>query len=485
MKASVLIITYNHERYLGQAVEGALMQKTNFPFEIVIGEDCSTDTTREIVERYARDHPSKIRPLFRERNIGFGANFRRTLSECRGQYVADLNDDDYWTSPEKLQKQVDFLDQHPECALCFHNAMRIYEDGSHVSLPYNYAGQKPISTLEDLWQSNFMATSTVMFRKSAAGALPDWYDSAFSGDWALFILCAQHGKIGYIDEFLGVYRIHGGGVWSKLDTVQKLEARIAFYEMMNSKLDFRFTHIVEPLVSARRKELAAARSVAEVVQRTLPTAAVVLVMTRANEDLRQFQGYQVRAFPDRSGKPRQQLFASGSAGAAEAPWIEAGGTYQFRLYGGAGQDELLASVTVRRNGTGLDPLHSEEEPRKGRPFIKASPNPVPSATEFAKTTISWDTGNGSPGVIHVFVDDQRIHYPDDSAEAIEQFKNLRAKGGEFLLVPGDAFELLESYPQLKEHLEQNYPLLTSEEDTCLIYDLREGRRQHAPEMAKA
>jgi glycosyltransferase involved in cell wall biosynthesis/ribosomal protein S15P/S13E len=479
MKVSVMIITYNHECYVAQAIESALMQKTNFPFEVVIGEDCSTDATREIVKRYARDHPSKIRPLLRERNIGFCANYRRTLSECRGQYVAMLNDDDYWTSPEKLQKQVDFLDQHPECALCYHNAMRIYEDGSHVPLPYNLADQKEISSLEDLWQYNFIATCTAMFRKNAVGELPDWYSDIMFGDWPLFILCAQHGKIGYIDECLGVYRIHSGGVWSRLDSFQKLEARIAFYETMNAKLDFRFNHIVEPLVSARRKELAAARSIAEIVERTLPPAAVVLVMSMANQDLRQFQGYQARVFPDRSSKPTQRLFASGSAGSTEAPWIAAGGTYEFRLYRGPAQNELLASVTVTQNAPDLCSPHSEEEPHKSGPFIEASPNPVPSGTEFAKTTISWATGDGSPGAVYVFVNDRRIQYPTDSAEAIEQLQTLRAKGGEFLLVPHDAFGLLERYPELKEHLEQHHQLLASKEDTCLIYDLRE-----APDMVK-
>ncbi len=249
--------------------------------------------------------------------------------------------------------------------------------------------------------------------------------------------------------------------------------------MMNAKLDFRFNHIVKPLVSARRKELAAARSIAEIVERTLPPAAVVLVMSMANQDLRQFQGYQARVFPDRSSKPTQRLFASGSAGSAEASWIAAGGTYEFRLYRGRAQDELLASVTVTQNATRLCSPRSEQELRKSGPFIKASPNPVPSGTELAKTTLSWDTGDGSLGVVYVFVNDQRVHYPADSTEAIEQLETLRAKGGEFLLVPRDAFELLEEYPRLKEHLEQHHQLLASEEDTCLIYDLRE-----APDMVK-
>jgi len=481
MKVSVLVTTYNHARYIAQALDSVLMQKTDFEYEINIGEDCSIDRTRSIVLDFQRRNPGKIRLLLPAENLGNGANriFARSFELAQGKYIAMLDGDDYWTSPVKLQKQVDFLDAHPECALCFHNALRIYEDGSHVPVPYNFADQKQISSLEDLWQYNFIATCTAMFRKNAVGDLPDWYSDLMFEDWPLFILCAQHGNIGYIDEFLGVYRIHGGGLWSRLDTIQKLEARIAFYEMMNAKLDFRFDHIVKPLVSARRKELAAARSIAEIVERTLPPAAVVLVMSMANQDLRQFQGYQARVFPDRSSKPTQRLFASGSAGSAEASWIAAGGTYEFRLYRGRAQDELLASVTVTQNATRLCSPRSEQELRKSGPFIKASPNPVPSGTELAKTTLSWDTGDGSLGVVYVFVNDQRVHYPADSTEAIEQLETLRAKGGEFLLVPRDAFELLEEYPRLKEHLEQHHQLLASEEDTCLIYDLRE-----APDMVK-
>src|SRR5437762_5418575 len=161
-----------------------------------------------------------------------------------------------------------------------------------------------------------------MFRKSVLGRhFPEWYHNLPYGDWPLYVLCAQHGKIGYIDEILAVYRIHREGLWSRRDAIQKLETLIAFYETMNANLDFRFNDIVEPLVSARRKELAVVRALVETTQRILPAGAGVIIMSKAHEDQLPLKGHQVWAFPDRSPKQTQQHFASGASGSAEAPWI--------------------------------------------------------------------------------------------------------------------------------------------------------------------
>ncbi len=471
-RVSVVTNTYNHEHYIAQAVESALMQKAQFDYEILIGEDCSSDSTRKIVCEYAARNPSRIRLLLHPSNVGGPASFKQLLAESRGEFVSILEGDDYWTCPDKLQKQVSFLDLHPECALCFHNALRIYEDGSRVPVVYTGAGQTRISALEDLWQHNFIATCTAMFRKDVLGDFPEWYYDLPLGDWALWILCAQYGKIGYIDEILGVHRIHSRGLWSGLDSIQKLEGLIAFYETMNANLDFRFNDIVEHWVSARRKQLAGECALVEAAQRTLPPASVVIVMSRAYDDPPPLKGHQVWAFPDPLGKQTQRHFASGSVGSAEAPWIGADATYDFRLFGGVARDKLLASVTVRQNATPLCSPVSDKEPRKSGAFIEASPNPVPPGTKYGKTTINWSTGDGSPGIIYVALEDQRVHYPANSGEAIEQLETLRAKGGEFLLVPRKLFSWLEEYVGLKEHLDSHYRLAQGDE-TCLIYDLRE------------
>jgi glycosyltransferase involved in cell wall biosynthesis len=476
MEVTVLLTTYNHEKYIGQALDSVLMQETNFDFEIVILEDCSTDSTRDIVIAYQKRYPDRIRLRLADRNQCSRKPFTDAFQSAPSRHIAILDGDDYWTSPKKLQKQVEFLEAHPECALCFHNALRIYEDGNRGSLPYNPADQKRISVLEDILQSNFIAGCAAMVRKDVLGGFPEWFHNLPWGDWPLYLLCAQHGKIGYIDEILGVYRIHGQGFWSKLDAIQKLEGLIAFYETMNANLDFRFNDIVEPLVSARRKELAAARALVKTAQKVLPNGTVVLVMARAGQDLPPLKGHQVWAFPDRSVKQTQQHFASGSTGSAEASWIGASSTYEFRLYRGTAQDTLLASVTVTQNGTVLDLPHLEREPYENGAFIEASPNPVPSGTKPGKTTISWSTGDGSPGVIQVLMKSLQMQYPANDDEAIEQFEMLRAKGSEFLLVPRKLLPWLEGYAGLKKHLDWNYQLIQDDE-TCLIYDIRETRSE--------
>src|SRR6202022_1084614 len=130
MKLSVTMITYNHERFIAQAIESALAQRVEFDYEIVIGEDLSTDNTRAIVLDFARRYPDRILPILRDRNIGAMRNFAQTIAACRGQYLAFLEGDDYWTSPDKLQKQVDFLDAHYECAISCHRVRYLYELGS-------------------------------------------------------------------------------------------------------------------------------------------------------------------------------------------------------------------------------------------------------------------------------------------------------------------------------------------------------------------
>ena len=109
-KVSVFMITYNHEKYIAEALDSILMQKTDFDFDIVIGEDCSTDATRRIVLEYSRKYPDKIKLLLHNVNVGFISNMMYVLEACTGKYVAMCEGDDYWTDPFKLQKQVDFLE---------------------------------------------------------------------------------------------------------------------------------------------------------------------------------------------------------------------------------------------------------------------------------------------------------------------------------------------------------------------------------------
>jgi len=238
-KVSVLIITYNQSAFISQAIDSALAQKTTFAFEIVIGEDCSTDGTREIVEAYVSRYPGKIKPLFQSRNLNKG-NFIATYKACAGEYIAWLDGDDYWTDSCKLQKQANFLDHHPDCSICFHKALRVYENDNNKSIVLAPRQLKKFYGLEDLLAQNFIPTCSAMFRAGLFGEFPDWYHTTLQGDWPLHILNAHHGNIGYINEIMATYRTHNGGAWSTQDATKDLKRIIDTYEILKKHLDRKY-----------------------------------------------------------------------------------------------------------------------------------------------------------------------------------------------------------------------------------------------------
>ena len=240
VKVTVLIMTYNHERFIRQAVESTLMQMLDEPFEILISEDCSTDGTRDIVEEYAARHAHRIRLLLSDRNLHSNVVVARGIRSAKGQYIALLDGDDYWLSPLKLKKQVEFLDQHLGCTVCFHQALVRDETGDRPDWYWTPPDQKAFSTVHDIWQGNFIATCSTMFRKDAMGDLPEWYSSFPVTDWPLHILNAEKGLIGYINEVLGVYRYHSGGAYSGFTEARKNEETYRLYNLFNSVFDYRY-----------------------------------------------------------------------------------------------------------------------------------------------------------------------------------------------------------------------------------------------------
>lgn len=285
------MITYNQEKFIAQAVDSVLMQETDFDFEIVIGEDCSADATPDILKQYQQKHPKRIRLLLRKANLGVHRNFVDALAASQGQYAAALEGDDYWTSPHKLQEQVNFLDSHPECAICFHDATKFYEDGSREPAAYCPADQKEISTVEDLLVKNFIPFCTVMFRQRLFAPFPDWYYDLSMGDWPLHILNAEHGNIGYINEVMAAYRIHEQGVWSRLDKIQMLQGFIKLFEQLKAHLDARYRRQIRTTLANYCYDLA--------------------VQYENNGDLPNAKAYATRAFTERPFNARtseRQLF---------------------------------------------------------------------------------------------------------------------------------------------------------------------------------
>lgn len=234
---SVVFITYNHEPYIAQALESLLMQKTTFPVEILIGEDCSTDRSREICKSYAEKYPETVRLVISDENVGPGRNFLRTLHSAIGTYVAYCDGDDYWTDFDKLQKQVDFLESHPGCAICFHAIEVVDAAASSTVEIYRPFKDRAVLTLSELLLGNFIPNCSTMFRRGLFSKFPDWYLKLPQGDWSLSVLNAQYGDIGYLDQLMAVHRRHQGGGWTALGSARQQEYNLACLEAFEAHLD--------------------------------------------------------------------------------------------------------------------------------------------------------------------------------------------------------------------------------------------------------
>ena len=255
VKVSVLMVTYNHERYLASALESVLAQETDFDFEVVVGEDCSTDGTRGIAREYEARHPGKVRLLLRETNLGMMRNFEDTYRNCRGRYVALLDGDDYWTCPRKLQSQAEFLDSHPGYTLCFHPVAVVGEEGGEVS-SWPPGGVANSPGIEDLLELNVIPSCSAMYRIGVVERFPGWMLALDIGDWPFNILHAQHGKVGFLPETMAAYRVHPDGSWSSQDTARKMGNVIRFYDAVNAHLAFRYDRTVRMMKSYYFHELA-------------------------------------------------------------------------------------------------------------------------------------------------------------------------------------------------------------------------------------
>ena len=254
-KVSVLMITYNQEKFIAQAIDSALMQETNFFFEIVIGEDCSTDGTREICQAYQEKFPDRIRLLAREKNLGMFDNFLFTFQECKGQYLAVLEGDDYWVDALKLQKQADFLDNNSEFAMVFTRTEAFYQDENRPGYEIPPPGSGPY-VLENLLRLNFIANCSVMYRQGLANELPRWLYKLDMLDWPLHILHAQHGKIGFVDDITAKYRIHPGSQFSSRRVIDNLKSIFAFYKDISPYLGKNYRSGIHKLKAETCKEIA-------------------------------------------------------------------------------------------------------------------------------------------------------------------------------------------------------------------------------------
>lgn len=234
---AIWMVTYNHEQFISQAIESILSQKTDFPFKLFIGEDKSTDKTRDICLEYARNYPDLIELDLNEYNIGGMRNAKNIYEKCFNSgaaYVAMLEGDDFWCDDFKLQKQVEFLQSNNDFTICFHRVLELVSDGSTAFSQLNTSDKEEIYTIEDLATGNFIHTPSVVFRNTNL-QFPEWFIDSPVGDYVLHMLNARDGKIKYFAEAMAVYRIHQSSNWSSMPVYNRYNNWVKLLDILQTK----------------------------------------------------------------------------------------------------------------------------------------------------------------------------------------------------------------------------------------------------------
>ncbi len=227
---SVCMTTYNHRRFIEEAVESVLMQETDFPVEILLYDDCSTDGTGDIVRGYSQTFPGLVIPYIQAENRyskgHHGLPF--LFKHVRGKYVTVLECDDAWVDPGKLTRQVTFLEEHHDCIICFGNVRVVDAAGKTLQeLKISPEGCRILSQRELIAARHSIPTSAVMYRNHPLlQDLPDAIHRVLNGDSFLYALLGQYGRAGFVDIVPSLYRQHADGIYSSLDSDQRRCARI-------------------------------------------------------------------------------------------------------------------------------------------------------------------------------------------------------------------------------------------------------------------
>ncbi len=270
-RVRVVLLTFNHARFIRQSIESVLQQRTTFPFEIVIVDDASTDGTRQILDEYSAACPDRIALSCAVRNGEAPRLWAEAITNADTEFIALIEGDDFWQSPLKLETQVAFMEAHPEFRMSFHNVEVIYDDRSHpphlMYVPgpkeagnrFQVSGVPAALDLEDMTVGYLITGCTPLFRREPVIRFPEWYFDTIVNDWPLYAFLAETGGIGFLDEVLGTYRIHANGVWSSnlsIDrSVVSLRKMLDLYDRLDAHTNRRFHRSVAAAVAPKYCQL--------------------------------------------------------------------------------------------------------------------------------------------------------------------------------------------------------------------------------------
>lgn len=264
---SICCITYNQEKYIRQALDSFLMQKTNFKYEIIIHDDASTDNTANIIREYEKKYPDIIKPIYQKENQYSKGNSPNliTFKNAKGKYIALCEGDDYWIDKNKLQIQTDYMEENEKCTFCFHNAM-IFDDKTQKYIrefvPYVKEEKKYLTTnnIYDVGQLallNEIPTASYFFKNNID--FPSWYRNIIAGDIIIQLLTTSKGYAYYIDRTMSAYRIGTGisvmDAWKNDDEnkntkniLSRMDGYIYIYEMINKETNYKFSDVFNKII---------------------------------------------------------------------------------------------------------------------------------------------------------------------------------------------------------------------------------------------
>lgn len=245
LMVSVDMITYGHENYIRQAIEGVLMQETNFEFDLIIADDCSPDNTQEIVKGIIKNHPKgyRIKYFRHKKNLGMQPNGLFAYEQCQGKYVAICEGDDYWTDPLKLQKQIDFLEANPDYTFSMGKVDMLIDETGEILKRKEFVNPSNNDTysLKDYLKNPFSQTSSFVFR-NCNEPFPVWFKKVHAGDQSLVVIkTGVNGKIKYHSDLFSIYRLNSNSVTfsSTYDVYEKFKETLKYWQsFLGNDYDF-------------------------------------------------------------------------------------------------------------------------------------------------------------------------------------------------------------------------------------------------------
>lgn len=275
MIVSVLCCTYNHSEFIREALDGILMQKTNFPFELIVSDDASTDDTQEIILEYQQRYPQIMKKcILRKENVGIGKNYYEALTQVSGQYLALCDGDDKWLDPYKLQHQVDFLSKHRGYTVCCSSFQQHVVNDPNVEDSIfrveEYIGSAmPLKSgynFRDLLNCRFVASCTVMFRWQLRNRVPEFLKSYKTIDFPLTLIHAAVGQIKVMNDCVfSQYNVHSGGVTSQTQIYNMEQETLCVINEVNQLLNYRFHRsVTEFFAEYKRSKMQATKAVVEI-----------------------------------------------------------------------------------------------------------------------------------------------------------------------------------------------------------------------------